>query len=145
MQFFSEDALQQAYNLSNGIPRLINILCDRALLGAYVEEKDQVSERIILKAAKEVFGKIVRKHNAQKPVAIPEKIIFLVFAVLLLSVTVFYFLSSPNHPLKQFIHSTIGISEVEIKDTINDKSADQVSDGLTDEADEQTIISPETQ
>ena len=145
MQFFSEEALQQAYNLSNGIPRLINILCDRALLGAYVEEKDQVSERIILKAAKEVFGKFVRKHHAQKTVAIPEKIIFVVFAVLLLSATIFYFLSSPSHPFKQFIHSTIGITEVEVNDSTNGRSAGRVSDDQVDVPEEQTTISPETQ
>jgi len=42
--------------LSRGVPRLINVLCDRALLGAYVEEKEQVDLRIVNQAACEVFG-----------------------------------------------------------------------------------------
>jgi len=43
--------------LSRGIPRLINLLCDRALLGAYVEEKDQVDLRTVNQAAREVLGR----------------------------------------------------------------------------------------
>jgi general secretion pathway protein A len=42
--------------LSRGIPRLINVLCDRALLGAYVEEKEQVDLKIVNQAAREVLG-----------------------------------------------------------------------------------------
>jgi general secretion pathway protein A len=43
--------------LSGGIPRLINLLCDRALLGTYIEGEPLVNRRILAKAASEVFGK----------------------------------------------------------------------------------------
>lgn len=57
MRFFSDNALKCVYQLSKGIPRMINVLCDRALLGAYVEEKGvYVSEKIMLKAGREVLG-----------------------------------------------------------------------------------------
>jgi general secretion pathway protein A len=55
-QLFSDKAVKQISRLSKGIPRLINLLCDRALLGAYVEEKDLVDQNIVDKAALEVFG-----------------------------------------------------------------------------------------
>jgi general secretion pathway protein A len=42
--------------LSGGIPRLINVLCDRALLGAYVEGKSQVDRDTAKKAAREVLA-----------------------------------------------------------------------------------------
>jgi general secretion pathway protein A len=42
--------------LSRGIPRLINILCDRALLGAFVQGKRQVDRATIAQAAREVAG-----------------------------------------------------------------------------------------
>jgi general secretion pathway protein A len=42
--------------LSGGIPRLINVLCDRALLGVYIEGEAAVSRRILAKAAREVLG-----------------------------------------------------------------------------------------
>ena len=53
---FSPQAIATAHQLSNGIPRLINLLCDRALLGAYGENKPQVSRKIMLAAGKEVLG-----------------------------------------------------------------------------------------
>ncbi|UVW29828.1 AAA family ATPase [Massilia sp. H6] len=42
--------------LSHGVPRRINLLCDRALLGAYVENRPQVTRQILAKAATEVFA-----------------------------------------------------------------------------------------
>ena len=56
-RLFSEAALRRVAKLSRGIPRLINLLCDRALLGAYVEEKDQVDLRTVNQAAREVLGR----------------------------------------------------------------------------------------
>lgn len=44
------------HRLSKGVPRRINLLCDRALLGAYVENTHQVTRAILRKAASEVFN-----------------------------------------------------------------------------------------
>lgn len=44
------------HRVTGGIPRLINIVCDRALLGAYVEGRPQVTAPILGKAAGEVLG-----------------------------------------------------------------------------------------
>ncbi len=44
------------YRLSKGIPRLINLICDRALLGAYVQGKEMVDGMTLKKAAAEVLG-----------------------------------------------------------------------------------------
>ncbi|SFL81535.1 AAA family ATPase [Rugamonas rubra] len=44
------------HQLSKGVPRRINLLCDRALLGAYVENQPQVTRAILRKAAAEVFA-----------------------------------------------------------------------------------------
>ncbi len=46
----------QIHALTHGVPRRINLLCDRALLGAYVENSPQVTRRILSKAAEEVFA-----------------------------------------------------------------------------------------
>jgi hypothetical protein len=58
-RLFSEAAVRRVAKLSRGVPRLINVLCDRSLLGAYVEEKDQVDLRIVNQAAREVLGRPV--------------------------------------------------------------------------------------
>jgi len=56
-RLFNKPAVKRIYTLSGGIPRLINSLCDRSLLGAYTEGKDRVNEKIVKKAAIEIFGK----------------------------------------------------------------------------------------
>ncbi len=55
---FSQAALAKIFALTHGIPRLINVLCDRSLLGTYVEEKYLVSPAIVEKAAAEVLGSV---------------------------------------------------------------------------------------
>jgi general secretion pathway protein A len=56
-RLFSPSAMRLLYRLSSGVPRLINLLCDRALLGAYVQDKSQVTRATLRKAAAEVFGR----------------------------------------------------------------------------------------
>lgn len=53
---FRLSVLKQIHRLTHGVPRRINLLCDRALLGAYAEGKHEVDHRIVDKAAVEVFG-----------------------------------------------------------------------------------------
>ncbi len=53
---FTRSAAHESYRLSRGIPRLINVVADRALLGAYVEGRPRVTARIVRKAAREAFG-----------------------------------------------------------------------------------------
>lgn len=55
---FNRFAIKKIFTLSQGVPRLINILCDRALLGAYVNGTYVVTVKIINNAAKEVFNPI---------------------------------------------------------------------------------------
>ena len=45
------------YRLSRGVPRLINVICDRALLGAYSLDRHRVSGALVRRAAAEVFGR----------------------------------------------------------------------------------------
>ncbi len=56
-KIFHDSEIRRLYRLSRGIPRMINVICDRALLGAYVEGKHSVDKRTLKKAAKEVLGK----------------------------------------------------------------------------------------
>ncbi|MBT8116339.1 MAG: AAA family ATPase [Gammaproteobacteria bacterium] len=53
---FSRRAVDRIHKLSGGIPRLINVLCDRSLLGTYVEGKDMVDQKIVGKASQEVLA-----------------------------------------------------------------------------------------
>jgi general secretion pathway protein A len=53
---FPRRLMAQVHRLTHGVPRRINLLCDRALLGAYVENVSEVTRAILRKAAGEVFG-----------------------------------------------------------------------------------------
>jgi general secretion pathway protein A len=66
VQLFDEKAIKRLFQLSHGVPRLINIICDRALLGAYVESKTSVDQQTVSNAAKEVFGKITHRKSKQR-------------------------------------------------------------------------------
>ena len=52
---FDPAALRRIHVLSGGVPRRINLLCDRALLGAFAEGRARVGSRIVDRAASEVF------------------------------------------------------------------------------------------
>ena len=59
---FSSRVINKLYAKTQGVPRLINIVCDRAMLGAYVNSQHRVSLKILNKAVKEVQG---RSHQQQ--------------------------------------------------------------------------------
>jgi general secretion pathway protein A len=53
---FDGRALARIHALCHGVPRRINLLADRALLGGYAGGKAKVDRRIVDQAAREVFG-----------------------------------------------------------------------------------------
>jgi general secretion pathway protein A len=53
---FSNAALNEVYRVSGGVPRLINIISDRALLGGYSEDRHRITAPMVRRAASEVFG-----------------------------------------------------------------------------------------
>ncbi len=55
-RLFNDRAIRKIYQFSSGIPRIINILCDRALLGAYATNAPTISPDIITHAARETLG-----------------------------------------------------------------------------------------
>jgi general secretion pathway protein A len=56
-EIFTPGALLELHRLSLGIPRVINVACDRALLGAYTQEIKKVSASLVRRAAGEVYGR----------------------------------------------------------------------------------------
>ncbi|MDL0429663.1 AAA family ATPase [Marinobacter sp. TBZ242] len=55
-EIFTEGAIRALYRASQGVPRLINLVSDRALLGAYAEGEHQITAGHIRNAAREVNG-----------------------------------------------------------------------------------------
>jgi general secretion pathway protein A len=63
---FPPNVVAQIHQLTKGVPRRINLLCDRALLGAYVENRQSVNRNIVRKAADEVFAGERSAPSAQR-------------------------------------------------------------------------------
>ncbi|WP_405224721.1 ExeA family protein [Lentisalinibacter sediminis] len=53
---FTPAAKREVYRLSGGVPRLVNVICDRSLLGAYSRERRQVDKTLVRRAAAEISG-----------------------------------------------------------------------------------------
>jgi general secretion pathway protein A len=53
---FTRQAMQRVYRLSAGVPRLINMICDRALLGAYASDRRDIGAKIVGRAWRETQG-----------------------------------------------------------------------------------------
>ncbi|MEI6336119.1 MAG: AAA family ATPase [Methylococcaceae bacterium] len=86
---FKDSAIHKIYKLSSGIPRVINILCDRALLGAYSTDTYSVTPAIVNRAAKETL-----EESSQKT---PYPTTFLTLLLLGCIATGLYFLKAwPN-------------------------------------------------
>jgi general secretion pathway protein A len=56
-EIFTLGALREVHRLSSGVPRVINVICDRALLGAYTQELRSVTSGLVREAAGEVYGR----------------------------------------------------------------------------------------
>jgi general secretion pathway protein A len=56
-EIFSSAALREIHRLSGGVPRIINVICDRALLGAFTQEQHRIGPSLVRLAASEVYGR----------------------------------------------------------------------------------------
>ena len=52
---FTDGATRLVHKLSGGVPRVINVICDSALMAAYSHDRDRVSRALVSQAAKEIL------------------------------------------------------------------------------------------
>ncbi len=143
IQLFPENSIKLLYKLSNGVPRLINVICDRALLGAYVENQYAVNPSILKKAATEVFGELKNVEQQQKnkqrlyPIAVFFSFLILAFVV------VSYFKN--NTEIASNSPQDIIVSDIKnepsftnsrtiIQTSLDDLTAEKISTGQASEA-----------
>ncbi len=58
MPGFTTPAVWRVYRYSGGIPRLVNALCDKALLAGFVERSNRINYRMVGRAIRELEGDI---------------------------------------------------------------------------------------
>jgi general secretion pathway protein A len=66
---FRKSALSALYQRSGGVPRLINIIADRALAGAYAREQEHVTAALVNAAANEVQPSEKQVHGSRRALA----------------------------------------------------------------------------
>jgi len=52
---FSADALKTVYAVTKGIPRLVNLLCERCLMGAFSKQVMVIDSDIVMRSAEEAL------------------------------------------------------------------------------------------
>ncbi len=77
-EIIDASAKKEVFRLSQGVPRLVNVICDRALLGAYSQESRAINKRLIKRAAAEVSGELEPQRTAKRA-AIAVAVIGLAF------------------------------------------------------------------
>lgn len=56
VNIFPDKTLKKLYAITAGVPRIINLVCDRAMLGAYTQNQRLVDVRTLERAAREILG-----------------------------------------------------------------------------------------
>jgi len=93
---FSPWALREVHRRSRGVPRLINVICDRALLGAYATTRSWVDVQTVRRAAREVRG--VRMGGRRLPWVAAGAAVAGLAAVLITSDRLADFITLPELP-----------------------------------------------
>jgi general secretion pathway protein A len=76
-EIFSSEACRRVFEFSGGVPRLINIICDRALLAAFSQSKPKVNDSLMETVAVELDHR-GRENKSRK---IPSRLIWLIAAI----------------------------------------------------------------
>src|SRR5213594_214841 len=84
---FEAGAVRVAHRLAHGVPRRLNTICDRALLGAYAAGLTRVTAPIVRRAALEVLGRLARSRRWVAAAAIAAVLVGVGRAVTLLGVS----------------------------------------------------------
>ncbi len=89
---FTDAALRAVHQLSRGVPRVVNLVCDRALLAGYAEQRAQIGRRLVLRAAAELRPQSKRRRLRLRWLGAGAA------AVLLLGAVVTWMTTSPTEP-----------------------------------------------
>jgi len=105
--FFPKPAIDRIYKISQGIPRVINLICDRSLLGAYSEGELQIGPKIVAKAAKEILGTEPRPLINWQRIAIGSMTVLTIVTVGFLSFVSTHDMFEFNSELDSTTHSRV--------------------------------------
>ncbi|MFC3121501.1 ExeA family protein [Agaribacter flavus] len=83
-KLFSKAALEHLFSISGGIPRVINLLCDRGLSLAYSLQRPFIDHRVMISASSQVLGQDIvlqRQQHAWKKRYLQVFFLFVLFGL----------------------------------------------------------------
>ena len=117
-RLFTQQAIKKLYQLSGGVPRLINLICDRALLGAYASQSEMVEVHHVKHAYDEIQGERVRKPLLKNNAVRIGLISFSAFCLFVLATIVFNFINRQFETAPQdSLTALTSTSQVQIHDS----------------------------
>ncbi|MBW0146388.1 ExeA family protein [Marinobacter arenosus] len=133
---FTSGAVKKLYRESEGIPRLINLISDRALLGAYAEGEHEITATHIRHAAREVRGDFPASTSGSSGNAVQPTRYLMLTASLLLAVIGTAWLVDRWPVTVTDIRSELAASAIQAgiveRDDVGDLSSSSASDpGIT--------------
>ena len=143
-EVFDAGAKKAVFRYSEGVPRLINVICDRALLGAYSQESRRVTRRIIRRAASEVSGELPRSRWLRPAAAIAT-----IAAIGIVGMSVWSIvqrqpdalLTAEQGPVETIIAESLPVEESSVDETLIEEplvEAPLAVKAVADEADAET-------
>lgn len=93
---FPPSSVKEVARLSKGVPRLINLICDRAMLGVYANNLQQASPKIIRKASKEIFTDTHGEKNQ-----VPVRGIAVLTVLLVLMFGLYSYFKAPSNRIER--------------------------------------------
>lgn len=111
---FSQNAVKWIYFYTRGVPRMINILCDRSLLVAYGDERRRINFGIVTRAIKEILN-----QPQSRRMALAAKYLSAALAVIIIFGTIIWFRSSIYGLYHNMLESTLANSSESVQITGN--------------------------
>lgn len=134
---FSSRRIKQLFSMTKGVPRLVNVICDRALLGAYSQNSYTVNKKTLINAHQEVIGNYTGVYaepslahvraKLNRPFVAPVMFLLSMACVMVVGM---YMANIPSGRVNVFlnnIHSSIFNSQW-IKNNVHNASEREVND-----------------
>jgi general secretion pathway protein A len=126
---FTRSAIDRVQKFSKGIPRLINLLCDRALIGGFVKQTHRINRGIIRRAEKSLAGNDVNSFNLRLSNlmnrVVPLPVTLIVFFIIVFTLGILSSRTIQNHirsSIKEtysYVFNKEGHTVSEISDILN--------------------------
>ncbi len=95
-KIFSKPAVSKVFELSQGIPRLVDVLCDEALQTTFARRKYQVTTFDVKKASQKVLGYATERRGKANNTQFITKRLCAVLTLFLVLTTVFFWYSGKD-------------------------------------------------